>query len=343
MNWTARIGLAIVRPQRALSIASDRRFAGRSGSDLLRMIAVLLLATQLRGLIASIWLVQDSVQLAMRGVVHVLTRSLTLDLGFLIVGALALWLAGGARRDLGRAFDLACVAVLPLLFVDIAATFAFRALDARVPADVALVLTLASWAWTGVVLALATRAARPTSQPPPANLVVAARRAGLGVIAIAAVGTAIQIAWIAAHLEQIRPVTAGDPAPGFALPTIVDDRGTLGARRELAASAGHVVVVDFWATWCGPCIKSLPELEALSHRPGVEVIAINQDDPAAAWRLFAAQRYTMALLADDGLVSDRYRVTTIPHTVVIDRAGIVRLVARGASGELEAIVEQIRK
>src|SRR5438128_2616715 len=55
--WS-RIGLAIVRPQAALAIAGDREHAGRSGSDLLGAIVVLIFATQLRGLLAALWLGQ---------------------------------------------------------------------------------------------------------------------------------------------------------------------------------------------------------------------------------------------------------------------------------------------
>jgi thiol-disulfide isomerase/thioredoxin len=348
-KFFARIGLALLHPRWALAVAGDRRFAGRSGSDLIRMIGVLLIATQLRGLVGSFWLLEESPSLAVRSLMHVLTRSLTVDLAFLVVGALLIWLVAGAKRNLGRAFDLACVAALPLLFVDITATFVIRALDARVPVAASAVLSVIAWAWTGALLALATRPARIASarrMPPPRRLVVTARRAGLSVLAIAIAGAAIQTLWIVTNLEHVRPVAADEPAPAFALPTIVDDKGTLGPRRELAASLGKIVILDFWATWCKPCIKALPRLEALSRQPGVEVFAINlakQDDPGAAFALFKQRGYRMTLVADDGLVSDRYGVSMIPHTIVIDREGLVRTPRGAVMTEVEQMVEQIRK
>jgi thiol-disulfide isomerase/thioredoxin len=347
-TFCSRIGLAIVKPRVALAVANDRRFAGRSGSDLIAMIVVLLLATQLRGLVASLWLVEESFGLAMRGVLHVLTRSLVVDLAFLVVGALCLWALAGSRRNLGRAFDLACVAALPLLLVDITATFVIRALDAPVPFALQWGLTAVSWAWTGSLLALAVRSIRatPSRTATPKALLRVTRQVGWGVLATAAAGLAIQAVWIARHPDEVRPVVAGAPAPSFSLPRIVDREGRFGPRVELAASRGKITVVDFWATWCQPCVRSLPKLEALARTPDVEVIAIDlvsQDDPGEAFALFADRGYRMTLLADDGLVSARYNVGTIPHTVVIDREGKVHEVWRGAGMNLEAVVEQIRK
>ncbi|MEO8705252.1 MAG: TlpA disulfide reductase family protein [Kofleriaceae bacterium] len=348
-GFLGRIGLAIMHPRWALAVAGDRRFAGRSGSDLIRLIGILLLATQLRGLVGSLWLVEDSAALAMRGVMHVLTRSLTVDLAFLVLGALLIWGISGSKRDLGRAFDLACVAALPMLFVDITATFVIRALDAHVPVAVSAALSVIAWAWTGALLALAIRPARVAASRkmlPPRLLVATTKRAGYSMLAISVAGTAIQAMWILRNLEHVRPVSANEPAPAFVLPAIVDDKGTLGPRHDLAAAHGKVVIVDFWATWCTPCIKSLPRLQKLSKLPGVQVFAINlakQDDPGAAFALFKQKGYTMTLVADDGLVSERYGVSMIPHTVVIDQEGLVKTPRGAVMTEVEHIVEEIRK
>ena len=73
-GWLTRIGLAIGRPRWALAIAADRRYAGRSGSDLIAMIAVLLVATQLRWLAAAAWLGGAvDVRLGLRAAMRVLT------------------------------------------------------------------------------------------------------------------------------------------------------------------------------------------------------------------------------------------------------------------------------
>jgi thiol-disulfide isomerase/thioredoxin len=344
-SWLARIGLAIVRPRWALAIAADRRNAGRSGSDLILAIGVLLLATQLRGLATAAWLgAAVAPGFGARAAMGVLTRALTVDLGLLLIGALAVFALAGSRRSLGRAFDLACVAVLPLAVVDLIATVAVRAADLAVPPAVSWLLSGLAYCWMGALIALAIRPARsaaPVPVPPPAA-VRPARRAGVALAALAVIGVALQVSWIAGHLDLVKPMQTGEPAPALALPRIGAD-GAPGERVTLGDSRGRVTVLDFWATWCKPCLAAMPRLEQLvrSH-PDVTVIAINLDDAAAARALFDQRGYTMALVADDGSTSERYGVSSIPHTVVIDGRGVVRRVVRGTGTDLAALVDRIR-
>jgi thiol-disulfide isomerase/thioredoxin len=134
---------------------------------------------------------------------------------------------------------------------------------------------------------------------------------------------------------------SGVEAPEIALPRI-GAGGALGERVTLAASRGKITLLDFWATWCKPCLASMPRLDQVARASDVAVIAINLDDPAAARALFDQRGYAMTLVADDGDTSQRYRVTEIPHTVLIDRHGVVREVVRGAS-DLTAKIEAIRR
>jgi thiol-disulfide isomerase/thioredoxin len=338
-----RIGAAVVRPREALAVAGDRRHAGRSGSDLLVAIIVLLLATQLRALVAATWLgvVVDG-SLGVRAFVQTLTDTLVVNLGFLVVGAAAIYIATGAQRELGRAFDFACVAVLPLLFVDLAASVVVHAADLAVPRAVMWLLSLSSYAWTAVLIALACVEARRKEARPNADPRLA-RRAGWGVVAIALAGIAVQGVWLVRHGDLVRPMTSGDPAPQFALPRITGNQ-QLGPAFSLADVRGKVVVLDFWATWCNPCLKAMPRLDALARaHPDVAVVAINIDDAAEAWELFDERKYAMTLLAGDRQTSDRYGVAAIPHTVVIDRNGNVRRVFRGGAMDLEREVSALLK
>jgi thiol-disulfide isomerase/thioredoxin len=223
-----------------------------------------------------------------------------------------------------------------------------RALEAAdlvhgVPMPIGWALRGISWGWTGALLAVArsVRTATAVPEPPEADLRLA-RRAGWGLVAAAMVGILLQVIWIARTFETMRPVDAGNTAPAFALPAI-GPAGALGEPVTLASQAGNIVVVDFWATWCKPCLAAMPKLDALAQQPGVRVLAIDLDDPAAARALFDARGYHMTLLADDGAVSERYGVSSIPHTVVIDATGVVRGVARGGGVDIARIVEQIRK
>jgi thiol-disulfide isomerase/thioredoxin len=338
-----RVGLAIVRPRFALAAAADRKNAGRSGSDLILLILLLLAATQLRSLVGAAWLgaAVDSM-IGLRAAVQILTRTLTVDLAFLVLGAFVLFAAGGAKRNLGRAFDIACVAVIPMIVLELVATTIVRALDAQVPMQVGWVLAAISWGWAGSLLALGWRPARSGIAPPvlPDAVRKPARLAGWVLAAIAVAGIGLQIVWIARNIDSMRPVSIGNTAPAFALP-VIGPGGALGEKRGLPAN--KVVVLDFWATWCKPCIAGLPKLQRIAAQPDVEVITINLDDAEAARALFDEAGYTMTLLMDNGDVSERYSVTSIPHSVVIGRDGAVEEVFRGGTKTLESAVERVRK
>jgi thiol-disulfide isomerase/thioredoxin len=358
-----RLGLAIVRPRSALALAGDRDHAGRSGSDLLVAILVLIAATQLRAIVAAIWLgVAVGGALGVRALVQTLSDTLVIDLGFLVVSAAIIYAATGGKRELGRAFDFACVAVLPLLFVDLIASVVVFAADLAVPRTMMWALSFTSYAWTAGLTVLACIEARtpcgPASPKLPqggpsaqGGLALAhsprsvglgpARTAGWVVAAIAVAGMAVQIVWLTRHLDRVKPMTAGDPAPQFALP-VITGKDSLGTTVSL--TPGKVHVIDFWATWCGPCLKAMPKLDALARaHPELVVLAINIDDYAAAFELFAARNYVMPLLAGDRETQARYGVAAIPHTVVIDRAGLVRRVFRGSTMNLEREVSALLK
>jgi thiol-disulfide isomerase/thioredoxin len=348
-GFAARLGLAIIHPRWALAVAADRRHAGRSGTDLIAAIVLLLAATQLRRLATAVWL-GSAVEpaLGVRAVTHVLSGALTVTLGLLVLGAGVVFALAGARRNLGRAFDLACVAALPMVLVDLGATVVVRTAGLAAAPAVGWLLSGLAYGWMGALIALSARAARtaptqPTRVPePPARVVRPARRLGWAFAAVAVVGLAGQALWMVDNVDLVRPMTTGDQAPAFALPRI-DPTGRPGDRMALAQTRGKVTVLDFWATWCGPCLAAMPRLEKLARsHPDVAVVAINLDDAAAARAVFNEHGYTMTLLVDDDDVRDRYGVSSIPHTVIIDRAGVVRQVVRGSGTDIAKLVDAIR-
>ena len=293
----------------------------------------MIVATRLRVLVQAGWAgAVLGPQYAVRLVIQLLTQTLTIDLGILVIAAVVIWAAAGPRRELGRAFDLACVAVVPLVAIDLVAGVIIHALDLDVPVPVTWILTAAAYAWTGSLVALAMVEARRPSLPAAGG-----RVAGLVLAAVAAAGLVFQSVWIAQHPDLVRPMATGDRAPAFTLPAI-GPHGAPGPRVTLAP--GKITVIDFWATWCGPCLASMPHLDAFAKQhPDVVVYAISMDDqPSDARALFDRKGYSPILLADDHETSARYGVTTIPHTVIIDRDGNVRLVSRGGGLDLEAAI-----
>ena len=106
-----------------------------------------------------------------------------------------------------------------------------------------------------------------------------------------------------------------------------------GAPVSLESFKGQVVYLDFWASWCGPCRKSMPFLESLRkahHADGFEVLAINMDAYVdEALRFLRAYPVSYPVLRDTGSLPELYGVEVMPTSYLIDRNGIVRMVHYG--------------
>ncbi len=116
----------------------------------------------------------------------------------------------------------------------------------------------------------------------------------------------------------------GEPAPYFALTTL--EGGTL----TLEDLEGHVVVLNFWATWCAPCLVEIPdliEMQAELEDRGVRFVGISIDHEGPdVVRAFAEEaEFNYPIVFDDGEVADAYGgVYALPTTILIDREGHVR-------------------
>ena len=130
----------------------------------------------------------------------------------------------------------------------------------------------------------------------------------------------------------------GKPAPAFALPSV--DGRTI----NLSELAGHVVVLDFWATWCKPCEAAIPELDRLQAKhPQARFIGISDEDLETIQPYVASHRIAYAIARDDQHASADYMIEALPTTVIIDKRGIVREVAFGYGdyARLEALIKQL--
>jgi cytochrome c biogenesis protein CcmG/thiol:disulfide interchange protein DsbE len=117
------------------------------------------------------------------------------------------------------------------------------------------------------------------------------------------------------------PRELGKVAPAF---TIRNDSQTV----RLSQYRGQVVLLNFWASWCAPCIDELPSLLALHHRlPGLAILGISIDSDPEAYRNFLAQyRIDFPTIRDASQETmHRYGTAQIPESYLIDRSGhIVR-------------------
>jgi peroxiredoxin len=130
---------------------------------------------------------------------------------------------------------------------------------------------------------------------------------------------------VAAALLLALPAWAGEAASDFTLRDIDGNSVTLS---ELE---GKVVVLSFWATWCGPCKEEMPHLQKmLTERrdKGFEVLSISTDDARSASRVKPfikknGYEFTVLLDRDSTVIGTYNPSTTLPYTVVIDQAGQV--------------------
>lgn len=132
----------------------------------------------------------------------------------------------------------------------------------------------------------------------------------------------------------------GKAAPQFKLDALE------GKPVSLADLNGKVVVIDFWATWCGPCRASLPHLNQLYNdmkEKGLQVFAIDEQEDKKDVQAFVTEsKLTVPVLLDsDGKAGGQYGVTGIPQTVVIGKDGKVKKVIIGFGGE--ATSQELKK
>jgi peroxiredoxin len=138
-------------------------------------------------------------------------------------------------------------------------------------------------------------------------------------------------------------VTPSAGAPDFTLPSLD------GPNLRLQEQRGHVVMINFWATWCGPCRVEMPHLSRLYEKyrgSGFTVLAVNIDeDPHKAASLAKQLGMKFPVLLDsEKKVSRLYDLSTMPSTVLVDRDGRVRYVHRGyRDGYEETYDKQIRE
>jgi peroxiredoxin len=133
--------------------------------------------------------------------------------------------------------------------------------------------------------------------------------------------------------DELVGVVVGSTAPAFRGKTITRPTET----KSLADYKGQVILLNVWATWCGPCRVEMPSMEALHQAMGprgLRVVAVSVDstDTESLRRFVQNNRFSFEVLHDSlGLIKAAYQTTAVPETFVIAADGTIRKKSIGAS------------
>lgn len=136
------------------------------------------------------------------------------------------------------------------------------------------------------------------------------------------------VLWVATAFVRLRDAKGyglrpGEPAPSFQLPALS------GGEVGLSSFRGRWVLVNFWATWCPPCVEEMASIEKLHQTlaaEGLVVVGICVDDEEEAARRFVERsKLTFPILKDPGgrFATEAYKTTGYPETFLVDRSGIL--------------------
>jgi cytochrome c biogenesis protein CcmG, thiol:disulfide interchange protein DsbE len=140
---------------------------------------------------------------------------------------------------------------------------------------------------------------------------------------------------------------SNDPAPDFSA-HIVANAPSDAKELKLSELRGHPVVLDFWATWCGPCQAEAPIVDGLAQRyrdRGLVVVGVNTSDEAGLAERFVRRKgLTFPIVYDEGnAIAQAFKVGNLPTLIVVDKEGKIVAVRQGVTSEsaLEDLVKRV--
>jgi thiol-disulfide isomerase/thioredoxin len=125
---------------------------------------------------------------------------------------------------------------------------------------------------------------------------------------------------------QREKIAIGVDASAFVLPTSLGGTSSL----ESVRKNNKLVLLDFWASWCGPCIKEFPTLKALHNqyaKEGLEIVGISVDKDSNQWQRALARHTPIGIqlmATDQSQIMDNYAIHSVPRVFLIDQAGKIQ-------------------
>tara|TARA_B100000683_G_scaffold276632_1_gene331320 strand:+ start:459 stop:1565 length:1107 start_codon:yes stop_codon:yes gene_type:complete len=190
-----------------------------------------------------------------------------------------------------------------------------------------------TFAWPSLVgLGVLWRWKRSMDMPKP----VQNMRWGLATWAVV-----LSMLWVGAlaqnlgKIDQFKPVLVGDRFPSLNLPWLKARPSDSNGQLNLGAQEGQILVIDFWASWCGPCMKALPEFEKIAkdyREQGVRVVGVNREPsnlPAAKAVLQSSDPLYTSVV-DSGGLAQKVGLQVLPTTYLVGPDGRVRFLHLGS-------------
>jgi thiol-disulfide isomerase/thioredoxin len=376
---TDRLGGIVAQPVRTFrALVDDDR---SSFFEPLAVFAVVALALHAADTYRLLALFREAPLVVVRRLLDLVLRVGAADLGVLVGAAVVV--AGLARlvgqRALGAATAVAYLIVPLALVKAIGGVLALagpdlwwlphRAVDSaavvvggRVSPARFVVKCIVAYGPGLFVLAQWLRAAR-AAKPAPSPRAVVARRGLAALLVVVVVSVGASAANVVGRADTLRPRLVGDAFPSLplrplpragrttattALPPSTKDKRRVDLVDVAAQPSTKVLVVDFWASWCGPCRRSLPELSAFAREHadrGVVVVGVNREpaDLPAAQKAWADLAPAFETLVDDRGLGERLGLTSLPSSYVVDHTGRIRHLHLGltAMSTLQAEVDAL--
>jgi len=182
----------------------------------------------------------------------------------------------------------------------------------------------------------------------PSGGTAASERAHTLRMTLVIVALAAGFAFVPRVTQSCGKASGTEEAPDFTASVVANAPDKAQPTITMSALRGHPVVLDFWATWCGPCQAEAPIVNGLAQRfkdKGLVVIGVNTSDAEGLAARYAAKKgLSFPIVYDEGnAIANKYRVDNLPTLIVVSKEGKMVAVRHGVTSDadLERLVRQV--